>query len=111
MVFESLLERVLLSSAGKFVTGIDKKNLKVGIWSGNVVIENVGLAKNLVEVLELPVNIEFSSIGKLSLQVPWNKLASSPVEVLLENVFLLVTPMREKDWASKDYDNFELKAE
>jgi vacuolar protein sorting-associated protein 13A/C len=57
MVFESLLERVLVPLASEYVTGIDKNNLKVGIWSGNVVIENVSLKKNLVDKLELPINI------------------------------------------------------
>jgi len=70
MVFESILEKILVPIASQYITGIDKKNLKVEIWSGNVVIENVSIKKNLVDKLELPVNIKQSTIGKFSLKVP-----------------------------------------
>ena len=83
----------------------------MGIWSGKVVVENVGLTPNLVKMMEMPINIEFSSIGMLSLQVPWKSLASSPVEVLLQNVFLIITPTREMQWDKEDFDGFEAKAE
>ena len=42
-MFEGLLERVLFSYLGKWIAGIDKNNLRLGVWSGNVQIENVGL--------------------------------------------------------------------
>lgn len=67
MVFEGILESILLNAAGKYITGINQNHLKVGIWSGNVVVENVGLSKNLVKMLNLPLVIKHSSIGKLEL--------------------------------------------
>lgn len=42
-MFESLLERILTKILGNYVTGIDSNNLKIGIWSGNVVIQNVSI--------------------------------------------------------------------
>lgn len=42
-MFESILEKVLLKAAGDYIEGIDSNNLKVGIWGGDVVIENVSL--------------------------------------------------------------------
>ena len=41
MVFESILEKVLTSVLNEYVTGIESKNLNVGVWSGNVKIEKV----------------------------------------------------------------------
>ena len=49
-------------------------------------------------MMDAPINIEYSSIGRLSLKVPWKSLGSSPVEVELENVFLLLSPSKEQDW-------------
>lgn len=43
------MERVLLSHFGKYLTGFDKNNLKLGVWSGNVVIENVNLKPEIIE--------------------------------------------------------------
>ena len=54
MVFEGILEKILSRSIGMYVTNIDKKNLKTDIWNGNVVIENVGFAPSLIELIGMP---------------------------------------------------------
>ena len=82
MVFERILEQILFTYLGKFVHGVDKKNLNVSVFSGAFVIENVQLAPNIVEMLELPLKMEFSSIGKLSIEKLWNA-RSAPIEVKL----------------------------
>jgi hypothetical protein len=51
MVLQSLLERIFLPKAKKYITGYDSKKLKVGIWSGNVVLENIGLSNFIMERL------------------------------------------------------------
>ena len=61
-------------------------------------------------MFSLPVNIEHSSIGKLSLTIPWRSLLSSPTDISLEDVYLLVTPKEEKDWKFIDYDDFKNKS-
>jgi len=43
MVFEYIFERIMIPIVSKYISGIDKKNLKIGIWNGNVVIQNVSL--------------------------------------------------------------------
>lgn len=48
-MFEKLLEGVLLSYFGRYLTGFDKNNLKLGVWSGNVVIENVQVKPDIIE--------------------------------------------------------------
>lgn len=65
----------------------------MGVLSGNVVIENVQLKPNIIESLDLPVKIKFSSVGKLILKVPWNKLSSAPVEVTLEDILIVFNPI------------------
>lgn len=35
-----------MKAAGDYIDGIDSQNLKVGIWGGDVVIENVSLKVN-----------------------------------------------------------------
>jgi hypothetical protein len=36
------------------------------------------------------------------MKVPWNKLSSSPVEVVIEDVFLLLVQTRPKEWDFSD---------
>ena len=57
----------------------------------------------------MPIKIEYSSIGSLDLTVPWKYLASSPVEVILEDVFLIVKPTGKHTWTAEDFDKFEVK--
>ena len=110
MVFESLLNSILQSAAGDYITGIDTDNLKVGVFSGKVEIKKVQLNHSSLEKkLRLPLKIKFSSIGKLKLDVPWTSLSSSPVQAYLENVFIIVQPVDPENW--KSYNLFELKKE
>ena len=111
MVFEKILEKILDSIASKYISGIDRNNLKTSIWQGNVTIKNVYLKPDLVDRMELPIKIKFSSIGRLSLEVPWRKLSSKPVEVVLENVFLVVAPNKESEWSTKSQHTFLQKSE
>lgn len=68
-MFESLLEKILNKFLGDFIEGFDASNLHIGIWSGEVTITNVALKADVVKMLELPIGIKFSHIGKLRLQV------------------------------------------
>ena len=42
-MFEKLLEKVIMSYFGDYLNGIDPNNLHVGIWNGDIRIENVSL--------------------------------------------------------------------
>lgn len=101
-MFEKILERILLTYFGKFITGFDQNNLKLGVWSGNVVIENVALKPEIITDLELLLQIKFSSIGRLILKIPWNKLSSAPVEVILEDILVVFNPLPEEKWNIDD---------
>ena len=68
-MFETLLEKVLSKFLGDFIEGFDASNLHVGIWSGEVTICNVSLKADILKMLELPLGIRFSHIGKLKLNV------------------------------------------
>lgn len=75
-MFEKILGKILVQYFGRFISGIDKNNLKLSVWSGNVVIENVNLKPELIEMLELPVKLKHSQVGKMTIKIPWKKLSS-----------------------------------
>lgn len=110
-MFESLLERILIKILGNYVEGIDANNLKIGIWSGNVVIQNVQIKKDVLNMLELPIELSFSRIGKLQLTVPWKNLGSSPVELYLEGLWLVVSPKKQENWNFEDQKSLQKKIE
>lgn len=101
-MFEKILEKILLTYFGRFITGFDKTNLSLGVWSGNIVIENVSLKSEIIDLLQLPFKLKFSSLGRMILKVPWNKLSSAPVEVILEDILIVLNPLQETEWKCDD---------
>lgn len=108
-MFESLLERILFSYFGKWIAGIDKNNLHLGVWSGNVQIENVGLSTEAIDNLNMPVILKYSFIQKLSLKIPWSKLSTMPVEILIENVYAILGPKNTNLWKFTDNLSYSSK--
>ena len=98
-MLETILEKVLVNNLGPYVTGIDKKNLNIGIFSGNVVIGGISIKPEAIEMLGLPITLKFSFIGRLTLQLSLKAIASRPVEVVLEDVFIVVQPTNMEDWS------------
>ena len=75
-------------------------------------MENLNLKKNLIEKLRLPVKLLMGKIGKLKITVPWNRLHSSPVEVIVESVNIVVTPIGRNEWSDNAdtlQTNFDLR--
>ena len=60
---------------GSFIKGFDKNNIKLGIWSGKIDIENVSLKPEAIEMLQLPIKLRNSKIGKMHFNIPWSKLS------------------------------------
>jgi vacuolar protein sorting-associated protein 13A/C len=78
-MFESLVERLLNKILGEYIENFNSENLHIGIWSGQVVLKNIALKKDIVKRLNLPFIIKFSRLGCLKLNVPWKSLTSSKI--------------------------------
>ena len=96
-MFESILERVLIDKLGSYVNGIEKKNLNVG-WS-DVTIENLSIKPEAAKKLNLPIEIKHSHIGKLFLNMSWTSITTRPIEIVLEDVFIVAHPLNKNNWA------------
>ncbi|KAF6206535.1 hypothetical protein GE061_017769 [Apolygus lucorum] len=92
MVFESVLIEVVNKYIGNYVENLNADQLKVGIWGGNVVVENLAIRPGAFDDLDLPVKTIFGHLGKLTLQIPWKDLYNSPVKVEVEGLYILVVP-------------------
>lgn len=102
-MFESILEKILVNSLGKFIEGLDSNSLKMSIWSGDISIGNIAVKREVFSQLQLPINMKFSYVGKLVLKIPWKSLGSSPVEVLLEDIFVILEPVTKDAWVPIDF--------
>lgn len=72
-MFEALLEKILNKYLGRFIQGLDKNHLHVGVLGGNIQIENVQIKEEVFQMMGIPFQILFSNIEKLSIIIPWYK--------------------------------------
>ena len=56
-MFESIVSSVLNQVLGNYVDNLDGSQLKLGIFSGNVVLKNLKLKKEAVDKLNLPIEV------------------------------------------------------
>eukprot|EP00850_Spirogloea_muscicola_P014797 SM000108S14241 [mRNA] locus=s108:273586:291541:- [translate_table: standard] len=97
-MFEGLVHQLVAGYLGHYFTGVQKEQLRIGLWSGIVLLENVELFLEAFDHLELPFAMKIARVGKLRLQVPWKKLGWEPLVVSMENVTICAGPRKEAEW-------------
>lgn len=54
--------------------------------------------KEAIENLNIPIILKYSFIDKFILKIPWSKLSTEPVEVIIENIFGILGPKSKENW-------------
>ncbi|KAI0139290.1 hypothetical protein BJ166DRAFT_126349 [Pestalotiopsis sp. NC0098] len=103
-MLEGLVAGLLNRFLGMYVKNFDPAQLKVGIWSGDVKLRNLELRKEALDQLKLPINVVEGHLGELTLVIPWSNLRGSPVQVFVEDVFLLASPKEEAAYDADEED-------
>jgi vacuolar protein sorting-associated protein 13A/C len=91
-MFESLVANLLNRVLGSYIENFDPKQLNIGIWSGAVKLRNLKLKKESLDKFKLPIDVKLGHLGELSLIIPWSNLKSKPVQIVIEDVYILVSP-------------------
>ncbi|XP_077774951.1 intermembrane lipid transfer protein VPS13C isoform X2 [Podarcis muralis] len=92
MVLESVVADLLNRFLGGYVENLDKSQLKLGIWGGNVALDNLRIKENALSELDVPFRVKAGQIDKLTLKIPWKNLYGDAVVATLEGLYLLVVP-------------------
>ena len=89
-MFESILEKALNSVLGKYIEDLDSKDLNISIWGGDIKLNDINLKKDIFNMYKVPLDLIFGQIGELHIRVPWKNLGSSPVEVTISDIQIVV---------------------
>ncbi|MEJ1285501.1 vacuolar protein sorting 13A [Cricetulus griseus] len=92
MVLESVVADLLNRFLGDYVENLNKSQLKLGIWGGNVALDNLQITENALSELDVPFKVKAGQIDKLTLKIPWKNLYGEAVVATLEGLYLLVVP-------------------
>ncbi|XP_017140957.1 vacuolar protein sorting-associated protein 13B isoform X2 [Drosophila miranda] len=84
---ESYITPILLSYVAKYVKNFRDEDAQVSLWEGEVTFQNLDLRLEVLEEeLNLPVELVSGHIHELSIQVPWTKLMSEPVKIIINTI-------------------------
>ncbi|VAI76308.1 unnamed protein product [Triticum turgidum subsp. durum] len=125
-MFEGVVSQVLAGLLGRYVKGIQKEQLKIGIWNEEINLENVELILEAFDYLQLPFALKtgmiydptqtawldatntifailarIGRIGKLSIKIPWKKLGWDPIIIVIEDVFWGSDSLGKRELAGK----------
>ncbi|ERE74588.1 vacuolar protein sorting-associated protein 13C isoform 1 [Cricetulus griseus] len=101
MVLESVVADLLNRFLGDYVENLNKSQLKLGIWGGNVALDNLQITENALSELDVPFKVKAGQIDKLTLKIPWKNLYGEAVVATLEGLYLLVVPGANKPKEAK----------
>ena len=90
-MLEGYITPLLMSYIDKYVKNIKPSDLKLSFWGGDAVLRNLELRLDVLEKeLKYPLNIKSGRIRELTLHIPWNAIASQPVEVAIKDIEFVV---------------------
>ncbi|CAL1174106.1 unnamed protein product, partial [Cladocopium goreaui] len=99
---EGFVEQYLLRYLGDYIFGVDKQNLSVTTWRGEIHLRSARLKQEVVELLNLPFKLIFGEAADLKINVPWNRLGSRPVVVELTGLRVLLGPKPATEWSNEE---------
>ena len=90
-MLEKILQSILRKYVGQFLTGLE--NLELGAWAGKIQLQNTALKHDHINGLlkkeNIPLSLKYSSISSLSIDVPWTKISSAPVEIKISGIYIV----------------------
>ena len=69
-MFESLISYLFANWLSTYFANLTREKLRIGVWSGEVVLTDLELRRNALEALELPLFVITGRIGRLVIRVP-----------------------------------------
>ncbi|KAF8516153.1 hypothetical protein BU17DRAFT_51124 [Hysterangium stoloniferum] len=87
-VLQAFLNRI----CAPYIENLDSEGLNYGLTSGQLTLTHLKLRRSALDKFRLPVDVLEGHLGRLTLSIPWTALGSKPVEVLIEDIYLLVSP-------------------
>jgi vacuolar protein sorting-associated protein 13B len=86
-MLERYLTPILFSYVDKYVKNLAPSDLRLSLWQGEVVLNNLELRLDVLESdLGLPMQLVSGKIRRLHIQVPWTSLNSEPVRVTVDTL-------------------------
>ncbi len=115
-MLERLVSEILVKILGSYLDGINRENVSFGVWAGDLELRGLRIRSEALAVLfetmalDLPVTVTAGYVGLLRLEVPWKRLRSAPVRIVMNDVTVVASPVSDGDQAELEVREKRLKA-
>ncbi|KAF5375265.1 hypothetical protein D9758_000284 [Tetrapyrgos nigripes] len=100
-VLNLLFSRIL----APYVENLDMNTVSYGISQGQISLGKLRLKKGALDKFRLPVDVVEGHLGKFTLSMHWMNLGNEPVEILIEDVYLLVVPSTQSNFDPEEEED------
>ena len=97
-MLETILADVLNSHLGMFIEDLDKDQLGASLFAGQLELKNMKLKKTMFKDSPLPFNLHYGQVGRIYLKIPFWDMFSSPLIIIVEDVFGLIKIKPTETW-------------
>ena len=101
-MFESILANFLTTRAAQFIKHIPQEQLRVGVWRGEIVLDDLELRSDCLDGLGLPLTLEAGYVGNLRISIPWSYLGTKPVVAEIDRIHLVLRLQENLRASSQD---------
>nr|XP_012230348.1 PREDICTED: vacuolar protein sorting-associated protein 13C isoform X2 [Linepithema humile] len=110
MVFESIVAELLNKVIGEYIENLDYSQLKLSLWGGDLVLNDLLIKESALDVLDLPVRLEYGRLGKLILKIPFKDMWNGQIDAIVEELFILVVPTSQISYNEDKETKAQLEA-
>ena len=107
-MLQSLLSKnldKLLKIGGKpLLKNFDRSLLSIALWKGDIILEDVEVNVDAFNSLLLPFALREAYLGRLSIKIPWNRLYSQPIVVMVDRIVLVAEHQDAGRWTPETLD-------
>lgn len=71
---------------------LEPKDFELSLWNGRIALQNVHLRIEAIEKflyekhIHLPIHIVHGHLRELDITIPWNRLLSQPIEIVIDTL-------------------------
>jgi len=107
-LLENVVANALQNLVGSYFYGVEKNKLKLSVLSGDLVLRNLQVRTDALSSLLLPFKVKWGLVREFRLNVPWKALGREAVRMTIDDVLVLVEPIKE--WNHDEYLQMARKA-
>ncbi|ETW06467.1 hypothetical protein H310_02723, partial [Aphanomyces invadans] len=83
---QEAVTKAILNSLSSYICHFNEEQVKVGLWAGDLVLEDVEVKWSAINTYDSPVHVKHGCIQRIRIQVPWTSFWHHPIQIDVSGV-------------------------